>query len=194
MRSLVVAITLAVPAFAVTPGDERCADPNFRISEIKTIGEAHARIASAIESVPPSEAAYIQAETSAALRDHNEARFNIAVSNRFYYPLQVHTHDKSIKETIEAAGREKSPKQQVIYLSAVLATTVDFKYAVSECIDFDQRRTPRIVIYDRTPRRTSPFEGRHDSLRLWIRRRGWVSRGSSISMNGIGRWPSPATR
>jgi hypothetical protein len=85
-----------------------------------------------IETVPPAEAAYIDAEEREALSQRNTARLGIVKSHRFYHPHQVLTHYKVMKDNLEAARMSNSTADQVIYLSVVLARHADLAEALEE--------------------------------------------------------------
>jgi hypothetical protein len=99
-----------------------------------------------IETVPPSDAAYIDREHSQALEQRNRARFDIVFAHPFYRAHEDHKHFNVVWENLEAARAARTVADQVIYLSVVLSRFSDLGAALSEYYAFDLRRGPNRVL------------------------------------------------
>lgn len=77
----------------------------MRSAQISYLKTMYARIADAIEAVPPDEADYIRKEKAASLKfPGNRARFNLVYSNRFYQGVEVRDAVGDVIEHLDAAN------------------------------------------------------------------------------------------
>lgn len=141
--------------FYTTPSYSQACDPPYSgnreqiASTINRATEALSRVVSRIESVPPSEAEYIEREESAALTQDSKERFRIVLGNKFYHPLQVHKHFKVIFENLKAAQVASANADRIVFLGVVLSRYSEFASAINDYQDFDARRKSILTSDDR---------------------------------------------
>ncbi len=137
---LVVAICLASSADAQLCGDRdgTLAARSNRIAEAENL--LNRAIVAQIETVPPSDADYIDREQEAAIQQDNRARYELVYAHRFFPARQVQKHYAVISENLAAAKSARLVGDQAVYLSVVLSRYQDLGEALTSYYDVDSKR------------------------------------------------------
>ncbi|QDM17560.1 hypothetical protein [Tardiphaga sp. vice278] len=141
---VVLGIAVATPASAqVCVGsftDRSVASEAINVSQ-KWIASA----AMPIETVPISDAKFIDLEERAALDQQSLGRYDLIRSHRFFAARQIERANKEIKDNLEAAKLEPRLQERAILFSASLSKFNDLSDAFNQYIAFDGNR-PRPVL------------------------------------------------
>ncbi len=83
--------------------------------------DAHGNRVCQIETVPPSDAEYIDREEKAALHQRNMGRWQLVFTHPFYHPRQVQKHFAVITTALAAAKKATLIGNQVMHLANALS-------------------------------------------------------------------------
>lgn len=156
---IVCATLLAHPALTQQknefhPDNRRCGDINYRSFLIDEIQKHFVRAVSSIERVPPSDAEFLRREIDEAIdslaNSSIEGRLNVAISNRYYHPLQVQDSFKMLSDALNDARISNEPKHIAEILFDAAKDANHLSSAIDKYLEFDAARTPRVIPSDKS--------------------------------------------
>ncbi len=127
-----------------------CTTPEGRLEYIKQFTSKHYDwLLKKVERVPPDIERYISSELRDSFNTSNETKFNLVVSNKFYYPWKLRDSIQQLitesKEGYSKLGMFNLPENEIIFYTNLLEKNFKISTEFSEYVSFDNRRKPRVL-------------------------------------------------
>ena len=145
-------LMIASPALAqgqVKLPDNKCLTDAGRGATAERLTKAVEKLTSTIESVPPADSEWLRNEMGQAVTQQNAGKMRLVMQHRYYRADNVHEAADRLTQSLRKAGAFPSLQRQAIELNIAIRDSYDLRTAISEYIDFDANRSPRVIAADK---------------------------------------------